>query len=108
MKLNFVVPDMAKTFGTLTFAGVGDTVSQRAGNGRRVVSQTFNLYSSVQRADNIEVTIPGKVGTKMFEFDSKVKLINPRITVTGYAINSKGFVNYHLIADDIVAAEESK
>lgn len=109
MKLNFVIPDMEKTFGKLTFAGAGDETAQRvSGSGnRRVVTRTFNLYSDVQRADDIEVTIPGKAGVKLFDVDSEVKLVNPRITATGYAISNRGYTLYHLLADDIIPADNA-
>ena len=35
----------------------------------------------------------------------EVKLINPRITTDGYKIGERGFVNYILLADDMLPAE---
>ena len=53
MELKHVIPNMEKTFGTLEFAGE-NKVEQRRINGRMtVVSRSFNLYSDVQRADDI-------------------------------------------------------
>ena len=44
---------MEKTFGNLEFAGE-DKTEQRRINGRMaVLSRSFNLYSDVQRADDI-------------------------------------------------------
>ena len=64
-----------------------------------------NLYSDVQRADDVVVTLPAKAGEKHFSPEQKVKLINPRITTDGYKIGERGFVNYILLADDMLPAE---
>ena len=83
MELKHVIPNMEKTFGNLEFAGE-NKVEQRRINGRMtVVSRSFNLYSDVQRADDI---------------------INPKITAEGYKIGTRGFTNYILSADDMVKA----
>ena len=51
MKLKYIVPDMAQTFGNLEFAGENDVEQQRV-NGRFVpVTRSYNLYSDIQRAD---------------------------------------------------------
>ena len=86
MELKHVIPNMEKTFGTLEFAGE-NKVEQRRINGRMtVVSRSFNLYSDVQRADDIIVVLPASAGEKNFESEEKVKLINPKITAEGYKI----------------------
>lgn len=102
MELKFVVPNMSKTFGQLEFAGEGD-VNQRRVNGQMtVLSRTYNLYSTAQRADDIVVTLPAEAGEKHFNFEENVRLLNPRITAEGYKIGDRGFTNYILQADDIV------
>ena len=104
MELKHVIPNMEKTFGNLEYAGEGK-VDQRRMNGRMtVVSRSYNLYSDVQRADDIVVFLPASAGEKNFEIEEKVKLINPKITATGYKIVIRGFTNYILSADDIVKA----
>lgn len=76
MELKHVIPNMEKTFGNLEFAGE-NKVEQRRINGRMtVVSRSFNLYSDVQRADDIIVVLPASAGEKNFESEEKVKLIN--------------------------------
>jgi hypothetical protein len=108
MELKFVIPNMEKTFGNLEFAGE-DKVVQRRINGRlTVLSRSYNLYSDVQRADDIVVLLPAKAGDKNFEPEQKVKLINPRITTDGYNINGRGFTNYILLADDMLLVEEKR
>ena len=70
------------------------------------IKSTFhNLYSDVQRADDVVVVLPAKAGEKHFSPEQKVKLINPRITTDGYKIGERGFVNYILLADDMLPAE---
>lgn len=104
MDLKFVVPNMEKTFGQLEFAGEGD-VNQRRMNGQMtVLSRTYNLYSTIQRADDIVVTLPAEAGEKQFDFEENVKLVNPRITAEGYKIGERGFTKYILQADDVVKA----
>ncbi|CAM4315885.1 YdcP family protein [Erysipelothrix aquatica] len=104
MELKFVVPEMEQTFGTLEFAGEGK-IEQRRINGKpTILSRSYNLYSDVQRADDIFVILPTEAGEKHFEVEDKVKLVNPRITAEGYKIGTRGFTNYILHADDMVKA----
>ena len=103
MELKHVIPNMEKTFGNLEFAGE-NKVEQRRINGRMaVISCSYNLYSDVQRADDIIVVLPA-AGEKNFEVEEKVRLINPKITAEGYKIGNRGFTNYILSADDMVKA----
>lgn len=104
MELKFVIPNMKETFGNLEFAGE-DKIEQRRINGQMtVLSRSFNLYSNVQRADDIVVILPAEAGEKNFDFEDGVNLINPRITAEGYKIGTRGFTNYILHADDMVKA----
>lgn len=104
MELKHVVPIMKDTFGNLEFAGEG-AVEQRRINGRlSTVSRSYNLYSDVQRADDIVVVLPYTAGEKFFEGDELVQLINPRIIAEGYKIGERGFTNYILHAEDMVKA----
>lgn len=102
MELKHIIPNMEKTFGQLEYAGEG-TVEQRRINGKpTVLSRSYNLYSTIQHADDIEVILPADAGEKHFEVDDKVKLVNPKITAEGYKIGTRGFTNYIMHADDIV------
>lgn len=102
MELKHIIPNMEKTFGQLEYAGEG-TVEQRRINGKpTVLSRSYNLYSTIQRADDIEVILPADAGEKHFEVDDKVKLVNPKITAEGYKIGTRGFTNYIMHADNIV------
>lgn len=80
MELKFVVPNMKETFGRLEYAGEGK-VTQRRINGRlAVVERSYNLYSDIQRADDIIVVLPESAGEKHFNQETQIQLINPRIT----------------------------
>lgn len=108
MELKHVIPNVQKTFGNLEFAGEGK-VSQQRINGRMTpVSRSYNLYSDVQRADDIEVILPAIIGEKHFEYGEAVKLVNPKITAEGYKIGNRGFTNYILHADNLISAKEDK
>ncbi|EEP3906748.1 YdcP family protein [Listeria monocytogenes] len=102
MKLKFVIPNMEKTFGNLEFAGEDKVVQRRINGQLTVLSRSYNLYSDVQRADDIVVVLPVEAGEKHFGFEERVKLVNPRITAVGYKIGTRGFTNYLLHADDMV------
>lgn len=104
MELKFVVPNMEKTFGVLEYAGEGKVEQRRINGHTVVVSRSYNLYSSIQRADDILVILPGKAEEKQFTFEEKVKLVHPRIQAEGYKIGTRGFTNYILHADDMVKA----
>ncbi|HFU7523105.1 TPA: DUF961 family protein, partial [Streptococcus agalactiae] len=55
MELKYVIPNMEKTFGQLEYAGEGN-IEQRRVNGRpTILSRSYNLYSTIQRADDIVV-----------------------------------------------------
>ena len=97
MELKHVIPNMEKTFGNLEYAGEGK-MDQRRINGRMtVVSRSYNLYSDVQRADDIVVFLAASAGEKNFEIEEKVKLITPKITATGYKIGKPWIYQLHFI-----------
>src|SRR5690625_3512686 len=104
MELKHVIPKMEKTFRNLEYAGERK-VEQRRINGRMTtLSRSYNLYSDIQRADDIEVILPEEAGEKFFEHEEKVKLDNAKITTEGYKIGERGFIKYILHADDMVKA----
>ena len=53
MELKFVIPNMEKTFGNLEFAGEDKIVQRRINGQLTILSRSYNLYSDVQRADDI-------------------------------------------------------
>lgn len=104
MKLKHIIPNMDKTFGNLEYAGEGDVEQKRINGKMTVLSRSYNLYSDIQRADDIVVILPANAGEKIFEVEEKVKLVNPKIIAEGYKIGNRGFTNYILLADDILKA----
>ena len=104
MELKFVIPNMEKTFGNLEFTGEDKVIQRRINGQLTVLSRSYNLYSDVQRADDIVVTLPAEAGEKNFAFEEKVKLIHPCIRAEGYKIGTRGFTNYILEADDMIKA----
>lgn len=104
MELKFVAPNIEKTFGHLYFGSLKREQSEGTRDDRKVVSRTYELFSDLQRTDNIEVTIPAKKGDKAesIEVDTPVTIIKPRIATVGYRIGEQAFVRYICNADDIV------
>ena len=102
MELKHVIPNMKQTFGQLEFAGEGKIEQRRINGKMTIISRSYNLYSTIQRADDIAVILPAEAGEKHFEVEDKVTLINPRITAEGYKIGNRGFTNYIMHADDMV------
>ena len=85
--MKYVVPDMAQSFGTLEFAGESEPIFERDKNNRRVLARrSYNLYSDVQKGENVVVEIPVQAGEKHFKYEQKVKLVNPKLYGRGYAI----------------------
>ena len=98
---------MAQSFGTLEFAGESEPIFERDKNNRKVIARrSYNLYSDVQKGENVVVEIPVQAGEKHFKYEQKVKLVNPKLYGRGYAIGDVGHTDYVLVADDIVAVEE--
>lgn len=104
MQLKHVIPSMKETFGTLEYAGEAKVEQKRINGRMALVTRSFNLYSDVQRADDIVVILPAEAGEKHFTLEEKVRLINPHITAEGYKIGTRGFTDYKLYADDMVKA----
>ncbi len=76
MEMKYVVPDMAQSFGALEFAGESEPIFERDKNNRRVLARrSYNLYSDVQRGENVVVEIPVQAGEKHFKYEQKVKLV---------------------------------
>lgn len=108
MELKYVIPDIEKTFGNLEYAGEGAVEQKRINGQLTTVSRKYNLYSDIQRADDIIVVLNADAGEKHFEIEDKVKLVNPKIIATGYKIGNRGFTNYVLYADDMIKIKEER
>ena len=67
------------------------------------IKSTFhNLYSDVQRANDVVVVLPAKAGEKHFLPEQKVKLINPVVDTVANANYRGADVDWYVKADDIV------
>ena len=72
-------------------------VFERDKNNRRVLARrSYNLYSDVQKGENVVVEIPVQAGEKHFKYEQKVKLVNPKLYGRGYAIGDMGHTDYVL------------
>ena len=92
MELKNVFIDAGKSLGNITFAGAGKENQQRANGRRTVTSRTYSLYSDVQRADNVEVTIPGKAGVSILSTRNRWRLLIPALAASIEAFNASKFV----------------
>lgn len=109
--MKYVIPNMEKTFGELRFGGEiveSNQLNVRRGRRNVNVARRYSLFSDIQRADNIEVTLSSKAGVKKFEYEERVVLINPRITVVGNNANGNNYVSYELLADDMESLEKTQ
>ena len=103
MEMKYVVPDMAQSFGTLEFAGESEPVFERDKNNRRVLARrSYNLYSDVQKGENVVVEIPVQAGEKHFKYEQKVKLVNPVADTVSRKTYTGADVDWYVKAEDIV------
>lgn len=73
MELKYVVPNMEKTFGNLEFAGEKEVITARDDKkGKYIAKRSYNLYSDVQKGENVVVEIPAQAGEKNFQYEQKV------------------------------------
>ena len=101
MELKNIKPDIERTFGKLEFAGNGKDIKEGFGKNSKVIGKVYNLYSDVQRADNISVILPPNKEKKEFHSEDRIELVNPEIKAEGYKIGDRAYTNYLLYADDI-------
>ena len=71
-------------------------------NDGSIKSTLHNLYSDVQRANDVAVVLPAKAGEKHFLPEQKVKLINPVVDTVANANYRGADVDWYVKADDIV------
>ncbi len=101
--MKYVVPDMAQSFGTLEFAGESDHVFDRDKDNRRFFARrSYNLYSDVQKGENVVVEIPVQAGEKKFKYEQKVKLVNPVADTVSRKTYTGADVDWYVKAEDIV------
>ena len=60
-------------------------IFERDKNNRKVIARrSYNLYSDIQKGENVVVEIPVQAGEKHFKYEQKVKLVNPKLYGRGY------------------------
>ena len=84
----------------LGYAGEGEILTEGYGRNTVVIGRSYHLYSSKQRADDIEVVVAAEAGEKDFDQDQPLKAVNPQVA-KGYAIENRGFTDYVLYVDDL-------
>ncbi|WP_099205528.1 DUF961 family protein [Scatolibacter rhodanostii] len=99
--MKFIIPK-EETFGVLEFAGEGETIIEFINGKRTPTYRVYNLYSSVQKADNVEVRLPYALKAKSFGYEERVQLINPRLEVESNRVGERSYVRYILYADDLI------
>ena len=104
---NGIVIDKEKTFGVLKFSALRREVHVQNEDGtvsEEIKERTYDLKCNTQ-GRMIQVSVPATIPLKDYDYNAEVELINPRITTDGYKIGERGFVNYILLADDMLPAE---
>lgn len=87
----------------LIFAGESEPVFERDKNNRRVLARrSYNLYSDVQKGENVVVEIPVQAGEKKFKYEQKVKLVNPVADTVSRKTYTGADVDWYVKAEDIV------
>ncbi len=107
MELTYIIPEMTQTFGTLEYAGEGK-VEQRRLNGKvMLASRSYNLYSTVQRADDIIVVLPAEAGEKHFDYNDEVELINPVANTVATPTYRGADLDWYMKAEDLVLKKKA-
>ena len=69
MEMKYVVPDMAQSFGTLEFAGESEPIFEKDKNNRKFLARrSYNLYSDVQKGENVAILSLSHVRTVHIRF----------------------------------------
>jgi len=98
-----IVVDKEKTFGRLRFSALRRSQKEMNEDGTVsdiIVKRTYDLKSTAQ-AQMIQVSIPGEIPLREFDYNAEVDIINPVLdTVTSSDFRPE--VTWFINADDIV------
>lgn len=103
-----IVIDKEKTFGTLKFSALRREVRMTNEDGslsETIKERTYDLKSKAQ-GRMIQVSIPEAAGTKEFEYNSEVELINPVADTVANASFLGVDVEWYIKAEDIVSKKK--
>ena len=98
MGLHVVIPDMAKTFGGLYYAGLGDTVSLKT-DGLELRGKFYLFFADTRPGEAVEALVLWDEGENRLEFDEPVTLVNPRVIEQAYKTDTGGTGSMLLLAD---------
>ena len=100
--LRAITPKMDEVFGNLTFGGIKSVNKERNGGQERIVSITYSLFSDVQRADEIEVTIPASTSRVAFGYMEPVRLVGAKLHGDGEIISGRAYAAYIMTAESML------
>lgn len=99
-----IVIEKEKTFGILKFSALRREVKIVDDEGNvteQVKERTYDLKSKGQ-GRMIQVSIPASAGTKDFNYNAEVELINPVADTVASATYTGADVDWYIKADDII------
>ncbi|MGY3750747.1 YdcP family protein [Vagococcus acidifermentans] len=105
-----IVVDEKETFGTLLFSEMrreSFTTDEQGNVTTQIKGRTYDLKSSAQQR-MIQVTLPAEVQPKAFNYNDKVKLVNPVVDTVANATFRGADVSWYIKADDILLVTENK
>ena len=106
---NGIVLDKDATFGELKFSALRREVRIQNDDGTvsdEIKERTYDLKSKGQ-GRMIQVSIPGSVPLKEFDYNAKVEIINPVADTVATATFRGADVDWYIKADDIVLTKDS-
>lgn len=100
-----IVVDRSGTFGTLKFSALRREVKERNEDGtvsEKVTSRTYDLRSKAQGM-MIQVSIPGEVPVKEFDYGAEVELADPDVgAIATRTFGRNADVSWYVKAADIL------
>ena len=99
-----IVIEKDKTFGILKFSALRREVKivDDEGNVTEQVKERIYDLKSKGQGRMIQVSIPASVGTKSFDYNAEVELVNPVADTVASATYMGADVDWYIKADDIV------
>ena len=97
-----ITPKMDEVFGNLTFGGIKSVNKKRTDGREIVVSTTYSLFSDIQRADEIEVTIPGSTARVAYGYMEPVRLVGAKLYGDGEIISGRAYAAYIMTAESML------
>lgn len=99
-----IVVDKEKTFGGLKFSALRREVFIENEDGsptEEVKERTYDLKSSAQ-GKMIQVSIPGNIPMKEFEYNAEVDILNPKLNTVATPSFRGAEVEWYMKAEDLI------